>query len=66
MLHRAELKNSGRKRVTKGDDIKIKRKVSPFFLLPPVYLPFIAVLSLFLPFYIAKTLRSSEMKVKYG
>ena len=30
-----------------GDDIKIKRKVSPFFLSPLVYLPFIAVLSLF-------------------
>ena len=33
--------------ISKGDDIKIKRNVSPFFLLPPVYLPFIAVLSLF-------------------
>ena len=32
--------------ISKGDDIKIKRKVSPFFLLLPVYLPFIAVLSL--------------------
>ena len=33
--------------IFKGDDIKIKRKVSAFFLLLPVYLPFIAVLSLF-------------------
>ena len=33
--------------ISKGDDIKIKMKVSPFFLLLPVYLPFIAVLSLF-------------------
>ena len=33
--------------IPKGDDIKIKRIVSPFFLLLPVYLPFIAVLSLF-------------------
>ena len=34
-------------RKSKVDDIKIKRKVSPFFLLLPVHLPFIAVLSLF-------------------
>ena len=33
--------------ISKGDDIKIKRKVSHFFLLLPVYLPFIAVHSLF-------------------
>ena len=33
--------------ISKGDDIKIKRKVSPFFLLLHVYLPFIAILSLF-------------------
>ena len=33
--------------LSKGDDIKIKRKVSPFFLLLPVYFPFIPVLSLF-------------------
>ena len=33
--------------ISKVDDIKIKRKVSPFFLLLPVYLPFIAVLALF-------------------
>ena len=34
-------------RNSKGDDIKTKRKVSPFFLLLPVYLSFIALLSLF-------------------
>ena len=33
--------------LAKGDDIKIKRKVSPFFLRLPVYLPLIALLSLF-------------------
>ena len=32
--------------ISKDDDIKIKRKISPFFLPPPVYLPFIALLSL--------------------
>ena len=32
--------------ISKVDDIKIKRKVSPFFLLLPVYLSFIAVLAL--------------------
>ena len=31
----------------KGDNVKIKRKVSPFFFLLPVYLSFIAVVSLF-------------------
>ena len=48
------LKNSRSNRVffspetpAKGDDIEIERKVSPFFLPPLVYLPFIAVLSLF-------------------
>ena len=35
----------------KGDDIKFERKVSPFFLSPFVYLPFIAVLYLFFSFY---------------
>ena len=35
------------KTIAKGDDIKIKRRVSPFSLPLPVYLPFIAVLSLF-------------------
>ena len=38
---------SGRFFFAKGDDIKSKRKVSPFFFRPPVYLPFIVVLSLF-------------------
>ena len=33
--------------MSKVDDIKIKRKVSLFFLLLPVYLAFNAVLSLF-------------------
>ena len=33
--------------ISKGDDIKIKRKVSPFFLLLHVNPPFIAILSLF-------------------
>ena len=33
--------------ISKGDDIKIKRKVGPFFFRLHVYLPFIAVLSLF-------------------
>ena len=35
-------------KLSKGDDLKIKRKVSPFFLLLHVYLSFIAVLSPFL------------------
>ena len=34
-------------RVSKGDDIKITRKVSPSFLLLPFYLTFIADLFLF-------------------
>ena len=34
-------------RNSKGDNIKIKRKVSPFFLPLPIYLPFITILSLF-------------------
>ena len=33
--------------LSKVDDIKVKRKVSPFFLPLPVYLPFTALLSLF-------------------
>ena len=33
--------------IFKVHDIKIKRKVSPFFLPLPVYVPFIALLSLF-------------------
>ena len=37
-----------RQTISKGYDVKFKRKVSPFFLLHSgVYLPFIAVLSLF-------------------
>ena len=34
-------------RDSKGDDVEIESKVSPFFLPPLVYLPSIAVLSLF-------------------
>ena len=42
-------------RDSKGDDLKIKRKVSRFcFLSALVYLPFIAVLSLFFSFYVAR------------
>ena len=48
---------------SKDDDIKIKRRVSPFSLPLPLYLPFTAVLSLFLPLLIS-WLRSSEIKVK--
>ena len=33
--------------ISKVDDIKMKRKVSPFFLSLPDYLPCIALLSLF-------------------
>ena len=57
--------------ISKGDDMKIKKKVSPYSLFSLVYLSFIAVL--FCDFYIflllhgLKTaLRSSEIKVKYG
>ena len=38
---------SGRFFLAKVDDIKIKRKLSPFFLPLAVYLPFLALLSLF-------------------
>ena len=52
--------------ISKVDDIKIKRKVSPFFLPLHVYLPFIAVLSLFFSRFLGlkKALRFSEIKVK--
>ena len=33
--------------IPKGDDIKIKRKVSPFFLPLTVYLPFLVVVFVF-------------------
>ena len=54
--------------IFKGDDIKMKRKVRPFFLSQLIYLPFIAVLfSNFLLLHGLKVaLRSSEIKVKYG
>ena len=46
--------------------MKIKRKVSPFSLPPPAYLPFAALLSLF--FYILDVFEAakkrSEIKVK--
>ena len=53
--------------VFKGDDIKIKRKVSLFFS-PLVYLPRIAVLSLcFLCLHgLEAVFRNCEIKVKYG
>ena len=53
--------------IFKGDDIKMKRKVCPFFLPQLIYLPFIAVLfSNFLLLHGLKVaLRSSEIKVKY-
>ena len=38
---------SGRFFPRQDGDMKIKRKISPFSLPPPVYLPFMAVLSLF-------------------
>ena len=53
--------------ISKGDDIKIKRKVSPFFLSPLAGLPFIAILSKFFSFHMLKAaIRSSEIKMKYG
>ena len=42
-----------RETISKGDDIKIKRIVSPFFFLLAAYLAFIAVRSLFLPVFMA-------------
>ena len=51
--------------ISKVDDIKIKREVSPFFLPLPSYLPFIALLSLFFARLhgLEKALRFSEIKV---
>ena len=46
----------------KGDDIKIERKVSPFFLSLPIYLPFTAFLSLFLLVYRASRRLKSLVK----
>ena len=40
------LKNCNPETISKVDDTKIKSKVSTFFLPLPVYLPFIALLSL--------------------
>ena len=52
--------------IFKVDDIKLKRKVSAFFLPLPLYLPFIALLS---PFFarlqgLKKALHFSEVKVR--
>ena len=51
---------------SKGDDIKIKRVVSPFFLPLPLYLAFTAVLSLFLARFhgLEVALELRELKVK--
>ena len=38
---------SSRQKLSKGDDTKIKRRVSPFSLPPPFYLPFIVIRSPF-------------------
>ena len=53
--------------ISKGDDIKIKRIVSPFFLPLPLYLAFTAVLSLLfarLHGLKAARLKFREIKVK--
>ena len=52
--------------ISKGDDIKIKRKVSLFFLPLPLYLAFTAVLSLFLARFhgLQVALEFREMKMK--
>ena len=52
--------------ISKGDDIKIKRIVSPFFLPLPLYLAFTAVLSLFLARLhgLEVALEFRELKVK--
>ena len=52
--------------VSKGDEIKIKRKVSLFAPSPPDYLAFTVVLSLFSSFLhgISKPEKSSEIEVK--
>ena len=52
--------------ISKGDDIKIKRIVKPFFLPLPLYRAFTALLSLFLcPFHGLKAaLKLSEIQVK--
>ena len=52
--------------ISKWDDIKIKRIVSPFFLPLPVYLAFTAALSLFLARFhgLEVALEFRELKVK--
>ena len=52
--------------ISKGDDIKIKRTVSPFFFPLPLYLAFTAVLSLFLARFhgLEEALEFRELKAK--
>ena len=55
--------------LAKVDDLKIKRKISLFFLLHSfIYLPLIALLSLFFSLLhdLETAFRSFEIKVKYG
>ena len=55
---------SGRFFLAKVHDIKIKSKVSAFFLPLPVYLPFIALVSLLARFQgLKKSQKFSEIKV---
>ena len=55
--------------ISKGDDIKIKRIVSLFFLPLPLYLAFTAVLSLFLAHFhgleVALEFRESKVKKEF-
>ena len=57
-----------RQKLSKGDDIKIKRIVSSFFFPLPVYLAFIAILSLFFARFhgLEVALEFREIKVKKG
>ena len=52
--------------ISKGDDIKIKRTVSPFFLPLRLYLALTAVLSLFIARFhgLEEALEFIELKVK--
>ena len=63
---RPEREFFSRQKLSKVDDIKIKSKVSGFFLPLPFYLPFIALLSLlFAPSQgLKKALKFSEIKVQ--
>ena len=57
---------SGHFFLSKVDDIKMKSKVSAFFLPLPLYLPFIALLSLLFAYLqdLKKALNFSEIKVQ--